>query len=138
MPGPPLAPEVRDAIADAIRRTPTPTQRAIAREFGVSVSTVYRVAADYDLADAWEDRREQTEPPPPPAPPTSASGESSSRPACSTTSPSYAAASSARSFTCTWSRSTTSAKRSSRPSWTQARPTGAPPWARSAPPHSRP
>ncbi|MET9002757.1 hypothetical protein [Amycolatopsis sp. NPDC004169] len=25
------------------------------------VSTVYRVATDYDLADAWEDRREQTE-----------------------------------------------------------------------------
>ncbi|MGW5748128.1 helix-turn-helix domain-containing protein [Amycolatopsis sp. NPDC003861] len=52
MPGPPLLPEVGDAIADAIRRTPTPTQRAIAREFDVSVSTVYRVAADYDLADA--------------------------------------------------------------------------------------
>jgi uncharacterized protein with GYD domain len=61
VPGPPLSPQVREAIAEAIRRTPTPTQRAIAREFGVSVSTVYRVAADYDLADAWEDRRDQTE-----------------------------------------------------------------------------
>jgi hypothetical protein len=61
VPGPPLSPQARDAIADAIRRTPTPTQRAIAREFGVSVSTVYRVAADYDLADAWEDRRDRTE-----------------------------------------------------------------------------
>ncbi|AUI56798.1 hypothetical protein [Amycolatopsis sp. BJA-103] len=62
MPGhPPLPQETRDRIADAIRRDPTPTQRAIAAEFGVSVSTVYRVAADYDLADSWEDRREQTE-----------------------------------------------------------------------------
>lgn len=62
MPGhPPLPQETRDRIADAIRRDPTPTQRAIAAEFDVSVSTVYRVAAEYELADSWEDRREQTE-----------------------------------------------------------------------------
>jgi hypothetical protein len=28
------------------------------QEFGASVSSVYRVAADYDLADVWEDRRD--------------------------------------------------------------------------------
>ncbi|PXY20331.1 hypothetical protein [Prauserella endophytica] len=61
MPGPPLPQETRDAIADAIRRVPTPSHRAIASEFGVSISTVYRVAVEYDLADAWEDRRERTE-----------------------------------------------------------------------------
>lgn len=58
---PSLPQETRERIADAIRRDPTPTQRTIAREFGVSVSTVYRIAAEYDLAEAWEDRREQTE-----------------------------------------------------------------------------
>lgn len=62
MPGQtPLSTERKDEIAAAIRRDPVPTQRALANEFGVSVSTIYRVAADYDLADAWEHRRHRTE-----------------------------------------------------------------------------
>jgi hypothetical protein len=47
-------------VRDAIRRNPT-RHNAPSREFGVSVSAGYRVAADYDLADAWEDRHDQTE-----------------------------------------------------------------------------
>lgn len=53
--------ETRDAVAKAIARTPVPTQRQLAREFGISVSSVYRIAGENNLADAWEDRREQTE-----------------------------------------------------------------------------
>lgn len=57
----PLPQDVRDAVADAIRREPTPSVRTIAAEFNVSKASVYRIAVDYDLADAWEDRRERTE-----------------------------------------------------------------------------
>lgn len=61
MPGPPLSREQRDAIAAAIQRDPVPSQRDLAAEFGVAKSTIYRVALEYDLADAWEARRERTE-----------------------------------------------------------------------------
>lgn len=59
--GHPLTDEQRDAIADAIRRDPVPTHRAISQEFGVGLGTVYDIASEYGLADAWEHRREQSE-----------------------------------------------------------------------------
>lgn len=61
MPGKPLTQEQRDAVAHAIQRDPVPTHRAIAREFGIGVSTVYDIAVAYDLSDAWEHRREESE-----------------------------------------------------------------------------
>jgi hypothetical protein len=58
---PPLPRERRDQIAAAIQRDPVPSHRALAAEFDVSISTIYRVADEYGLADSWEHRRERTE-----------------------------------------------------------------------------
>lgn len=56
----PLNPEKRAAIADTIRETAgTRSTGSIAKEHGVSRTTVHRIAKEAGLEDAWE--RSQTE-----------------------------------------------------------------------------
>lgn len=57
----PLPQETRDAIAAAIQRDPTPPVRELCDEFDVAKATIYRIAREYGLSNAWEDRRARTE-----------------------------------------------------------------------------